>query len=112
MATNAQLTKEEVLKIAQLAHIEVSDTEAEKLRNDLSAILTFVQKLEELPVENVEPMSHVGGIPSVLREDEARVVDDDDKRRTHNMIEQFLARKDKFLRVPAIFQDKNFGSNA
>ncbi len=101
------LTKKEVLKIAQLAHIEVSEAEAEKLRTDLSAILTFVQKLEELSVEGIEPTSHVGGTPTAMREDDARIVTDKDKNRIHKMIEQFPARKENFLRVPAILKDKD-----
>lgn len=103
MQEKSQLTKEEILKVAQLAHIAMTDEEAENFQSDLSAILAFVRKLEELPIEGIDPTSHVGGIPAALRNDEARITSDKDAKRIRGMVEQFPTREDNYLQVPSVF---------
>jgi aspartyl-tRNA(Asn)/glutamyl-tRNA(Gln) amidotransferase subunit C len=48
-----------VRRIAHLARIAVADDEAEHLRNELNAILAFVEQLSEVNVEGVAPMTSV-----------------------------------------------------
>jgi aspartyl-tRNA(Asn)/glutamyl-tRNA(Gln) amidotransferase subunit C len=50
---------DDVLRIAQLAHLELSSEELETYRGQLDEILTYIDKLKELDVENVEPMAQV-----------------------------------------------------
>ena len=54
-----KITREEVLRVAELAHLELSDEETEKYRGQLDEILTYVDKLKELDVAQVEPMAQV-----------------------------------------------------
>lgn len=54
-----KITREEVLRVAQLAHLELSPDEVEMYRGQLDEILTYVGKLEQLDVSNVEPMAQV-----------------------------------------------------
>lgn len=54
-----KITREEVLRVAQLAHLELSSDEVEMYRGQLDEILTYVGKLEQLDVTNVEPMAQV-----------------------------------------------------
>jgi aspartyl-tRNA(Asn)/glutamyl-tRNA(Gln) amidotransferase subunit C len=66
------LTLEEVEHIAQLARLELSDDEKARYREQLSAILDYVAKLQELDTSEVPPMSVVFVGESHLRDDRAR----------------------------------------
>ena len=52
------ITKVEVEKIATLANLELTPEEKESLASQLSSIVTYIDKLNELDTTNVEPMSH------------------------------------------------------
>lgn len=62
----------QVQHIAALARLELSDAEREQLKQDLSHILDYFRKLDELDTSTVEPMQHVLQTQNVLREDEVR----------------------------------------
>ncbi len=64
------LTKKEVEKIAELAHLGISESEKEKFAEDLSLVLGYVQKLSEVNVEKVEPMTGGTNLESVVRKDD------------------------------------------
>lgn len=63
------LSKDEVQHIAALARIGLTDEEMEKYQKDLSAILDYFKKLQELDTENVEPVSYITGQFNVTRSD-------------------------------------------
>jgi aspartyl-tRNA(Asn)/glutamyl-tRNA(Gln) amidotransferase subunit C len=63
------LTKEEVVKIAVLARIDLSDAEIEKFQKDLSVVLDYVSELNQINVDGVEEISQVTGLVNVQRED-------------------------------------------
>jgi aspartyl-tRNA(Asn)/glutamyl-tRNA(Gln) amidotransferase subunit C len=52
-----KISRDEVLRVAGLAHLELSPEEAETYQSQLDAILTYIDKLKELDVANVEPMA-------------------------------------------------------
>ena len=54
-----KITREEVLRVAQLAHLELSAEEVEMYRGQLDEILAYIGKLEQLDVSKVEPMTQV-----------------------------------------------------
>src|SRR5271170_285723 len=54
-----KITREEVLRVAQLAHLELSPDEIELYRGQLDEILAYIGKLEQLDVSNIEPMAQV-----------------------------------------------------
>jgi aspartyl-tRNA(Asn)/glutamyl-tRNA(Gln) amidotransferase subunit C len=54
-----KITREEVLRVAELAHLGLSPEEVETYRAHLDGILTYVDKLQELDITSVEPMSQV-----------------------------------------------------
>ena len=56
-------------KISQLARLEFGKEEGERIRRDLEQILTFVEKLNDLETENVEPLVYLSDRKDVLRED-------------------------------------------
>lgn len=67
------ISREEVLAIASLARLEIQDDAVSVLAEDLSKILDYVSKLDELDTENVEPTLQVTVNCAPLRKDEPRV---------------------------------------
>lgn len=57
-----KITREDVLRVAELAHLELTDAEVELYRGQLDSILEYAEKLNQLDTTNVEPMA--GGRPS------------------------------------------------
>jgi aspartyl-tRNA(Asn)/glutamyl-tRNA(Gln) amidotransferase subunit C len=64
-----KITKEEVEHVAKLARLELSEQNKEKLTDQLSNILTYVEKMSEIDTKGVEPTSHVMDINNVMRDD-------------------------------------------
>jgi len=54
-----KISREEVLRVAELAHLELSPEEIDTYRGQLDEILSYVDKLKELDVEDIEPMAQV-----------------------------------------------------
>ena len=66
------ITKKDVEYIAGLARIHLKDDEIAKLTTNLEGILGYVEKLEKLNVDGVEPTSHALPLQNVFREDTIR----------------------------------------
>jgi aspartyl-tRNA(Asn)/glutamyl-tRNA(Gln) amidotransferase subunit C len=66
------ITREQVLHVARLARLELSEEEVERLGAQLSAILDAVSKVSELDLTDVEPMSHPLPLVNVWADDEPR----------------------------------------
>lgn len=66
-----RISKQEVEHVAKLARLELSAAEQEQLTEQLSNILTYVEKLNELDTSGIEPTSHVLDIKNVMRDDRA-----------------------------------------
>ncbi len=56
-------------KLAHLARLKFDDAEKAEIRNDLQRMIAFVEKLNELDLEGVEPLMHMTDEVNVLRED-------------------------------------------
>ncbi len=54
-----KISREDVLRVAELAHLELAEAEVESLRSQLDEILTYIDKLNELDTGAVEPMAQV-----------------------------------------------------
>jgi aspartyl-tRNA(Asn)/glutamyl-tRNA(Gln) amidotransferase subunit C len=66
------IDREQVLHVAKLARLKLTDDEVEKMTGELSNILEHVEQMEALDLEGVEPTSHVVALENVLREDVPR----------------------------------------
>ena len=66
------ITREEVLHVAKLARLELTDDEVERLTGELSAILEAVSKVSELDLSDVPPTSHPLELVNGWGEDEPR----------------------------------------
>lgn len=66
------IEREQVLHVARLCRLRLSEGEIDTLAGELSSILDHVDKLAEVDIEGVEPTSHVVPLQNVLRADEPR----------------------------------------
>jgi aspartyl-tRNA(Asn)/glutamyl-tRNA(Gln) amidotransferase subunit C len=93
------LDKTTVARIAALARIKVREADQEHLAAELSNILTWIEQLNEVPTDGVEPMTSVAHMRLPMREDK---VDDGDRR------EQILANAPQqaqgFFVVPKVVE--------
>jgi aspartyl-tRNA(Asn)/glutamyl-tRNA(Gln) amidotransferase subunit C len=67
-----RITKQDVENVAKLARLEITETEKEAFTQQLSGILSYVEKLNKLKTAGVEPTATVLGQSNVFREDQAR----------------------------------------
>ena len=65
-----QITHDDVLRLAALSSISLSDQEADELQSDISRILEYIQQLSDLDTDGVEPTYQVTDLESVWRGDE------------------------------------------
>jgi len=66
------IDREQVLHVARLARLRLSEQEVETMTGELSGILDHVDRIGKLDLEGVEPTSHVVALENVLRADEPR----------------------------------------
>lgn len=59
-------------KLAHLSRLQFSESEKKEIKNDLQKMIAFVEKLNELNLEGVEPLLHMSEEVNVLREDEVK----------------------------------------
>jgi aspartyl-tRNA(Asn)/glutamyl-tRNA(Gln) amidotransferase subunit C len=75
MASNERVAREDVQRVAELAHLELGPEEETRMQHDLNAVLGYIAQLNELDTTTVEPMAQVGevlqegSLPTVLRAD-------------------------------------------
>ena len=94
------ISREDVLHVARLSRLHLTDEEVERMREQLDAILAYIDKLRELDVEGVEPTAHAVPLVNVMRDDtlvpslsqEAALANAPD-------------RAQEFFRVPRIIED-------
>ena len=66
------IDREQVLHVAKLARLRLTDDEVERMSGELSTILEAIEQIGELDLEAVQPTSHVVDLENVLRPDEPR----------------------------------------
>lgn len=87
----------DVEHIARLARLEFSDEEKAALVHQLNEILKYVEQLNSVDTEHVEPLSHVGEMKNRLREDKVRP-----GLSTDEALQNAPAKTDKFFKVPKV----------
>jgi aspartyl-tRNA(Asn)/glutamyl-tRNA(Gln) amidotransferase subunit C len=66
------IDRDQVLHVARLARLRLTDEEVERMSAELSEILDHVERIGELDLDGVQPTSHVVDVENVLRPDEPR----------------------------------------
>jgi aspartyl-tRNA(Asn)/glutamyl-tRNA(Gln) amidotransferase subunit C len=64
------IDREQVLHVARLARLSLSDDEVQQMAGELSHVLGHIEKIAELDLDGVPPTSHVVEVPNALRPDE------------------------------------------
>lgn len=68
----SKIAAEDVEYVAGLAQLRLDDAAKERLTKEMGDILHYMDKLNELDTDNIEPMMHAMAITNVFREDEVR----------------------------------------
>ncbi len=92
-----KISKEEVKHIAMLSRLELNEEEIGVYQEQLSRILDYIEKLNEIDTALVEPTSHVIELKNVFREDNVKNSISRDEA-----LKNAPAPADKFFRVPKI----------
>jgi aspartyl-tRNA(Asn)/glutamyl-tRNA(Gln) amidotransferase subunit C len=95
------LSREEILKISELAHIKLADDEIETFRHQMSSVLEYVDRLAEVDVKGIEPAAHITGVSNVLRDD---VVMPTDAATRKALLDSAPAREGDLIKVKAVFK--------
>lgn len=66
----SKLSRDDVLKLAKLSRLKLSDDEIQKFQNELSEILEYVEKLNAVDTIGLQPTYQVTGLTNVMRTDE------------------------------------------
>jgi aspartyl-tRNA(Asn)/glutamyl-tRNA(Gln) amidotransferase subunit C len=94
------ITPEDVEHVARLARLALSEAEKRQMRDELGSILAYIDTLQALDTEGVEPTAHVLPVVNVMREDEPRPC-----LPAETMLANAPDRRDAFVRVPRIIED-------
>lgn len=92
------LSKDDIKKCAKLARIELTEAEEDKFLTQLSSILGYFEKLNELDLEGVEPIYQVTGQKNVFREDEVT-----NPSRQTDMLRNAPEQEGGFIKVKSVF---------
>lgn len=92
----ANIISDETMEyVGILAKLELSEEEREQAKEDMSRMLDYIDQLNELDTEGVEPMSHIFPLHNVFRED---VVTNGDRR--EEILKNAPGQKDGMFKVP------------
>jgi aspartyl-tRNA(Asn)/glutamyl-tRNA(Gln) amidotransferase subunit C len=99
-----KIDKAQVSKVAKLARLELVEGEIEEFTVQLSAILDYMGKMNELDTTDVEPLAHCLPISNVFRNDSIK-----DSLGTEKTLANAPQRDEEFFKVPKIL-DESSGS--
>jgi aspartyl-tRNA(Asn)/glutamyl-tRNA(Gln) amidotransferase subunit C len=94
------ISRQDVEHVARLSRLALSDAEVERMREQLSGILAYIDTLRALDTAGVEPTSHAVPLVNVMRDDEPRPCLSQDEA-----LVNAPDRSDVFFRVPRIIED-------
>lgn len=92
------ITREDVLHLAELSNISLSEEQIEPLIRDLGNIVNYFSQLDELNTENVEPTYQCFDMQNVWRED---VIEDFEAKRD-DLLALTVEREDNQIKVPKV----------
>ncbi len=94
----SKLSREDVLKLARLARLRLSDEEVDKFRSELTAILSYVEQLQAIELDDYEPTYQVTGLTNVTRPDVVRQYQADAEALLNNLPD----RQDDYIKVKRV----------
>ncbi len=92
------ITRDDIQKLAGLSNLHLSDDEILSLQGDLKAVLQYVEQLDQLNTEDVQPAYQVTGLQNIVRDD--TVAEDNVNRET--LLALAPDTKDNQIKVPKV----------
>jgi len=97
-----KIDEAQVRRVAVLGRLELSDQEVSQFSAQLSAIFEYIEKLNELDTDSVEPLAHCLPVHNVFREDVPRPSLSND-----DVLANAPEREDEYFKVPKILDDNS-----
>jgi aspartyl-tRNA(Asn)/glutamyl-tRNA(Gln) amidotransferase subunit C len=94
-----RIDRAQVQYVAQLARLDLTPEEETELIEHFDKVLTYMEKLNQLNTDNVEPTAHAVEVPGPLREDVVTNHADTDA-----LLQNAPGREDDFFKVPKIIE--------
>ncbi len=91
--------KEDIKKIANLAYIKIEDAEMEGIEQKFNQVLKYVSIIEELDLDDVEPMTHVNEDYNIWREDETK-----ESFSLEETLKNAPKHNEQFFKVPKVLE--------
>ncbi|MFA5954857.1 MAG: Asp-tRNA(Asn)/Glu-tRNA(Gln) amidotransferase subunit GatC [Patescibacteria group bacterium] len=95
------LTREDIVHIAKLARLELSEQEIARYQGELSKILDYIGELQQVDTTGVEATAQVTGLTNRLAEDKIQPVDE---ARRQRLVDAFPLREGDYLKVKTVFE--------
>ena len=97
-----KIDEAQVRKVAKLSRLELTDAEVDEFTGQLSAILDYVEKMNELDTDGIEPLAHCLPVSNVFREDCVK-----ESLGTEKTLANAPQRDGDFFKVPKILDDSS-----
>ena len=95
-----RITSDEVKKVAQLARLELNESEIHEHSKQLEKILDYIKELEKINTENITCTTRAIEVVNVVRKDEKK-----DYENPEQLIDLAPSRENKFFKVPKIINE-------
>ncbi len=102
MSKSAEPRKIDARYVADLARIEITDEEAERYGKQLDDVLEYVELLQKLKIDHIEPTAHATPRHNVTRLDQT----EPSMHRKQMLANAPATAENKFIRVPAVIEDE------
>jgi aspartyl-tRNA(Asn)/glutamyl-tRNA(Gln) amidotransferase subunit C len=99
---NETISEQQVRHVAKLARLKLNDDEVRMFTRQLGDILSYVEKLNELDTDNVEPTAHAAPLKNVFREDKAK-----EGIGVEAILKNAPSRDGSFFTVPKVLGDSS-----
>ena len=100
------LDKQEVLAIAELADLELSDEEVEKFSVQLSDVLDMFKKIDDIDLKDIEETSQITDLANISRKDEIKCKEDRTCCTTDELLRNVPDRDGNLIIVPKVLEGK------
>jgi aspartyl-tRNA(Asn)/glutamyl-tRNA(Gln) amidotransferase subunit C len=101
MSDQNKLSRDEVMKVAKLACLTISEPEVARVTEKFNSILGYVDRLQSVNVEGVDAMSHVHGATNVFRADELKP-----SMSVQDLLSIAPSSSGRFIKVPIVIDDE------
>ena len=101
-----RISSDEVKKVAQLARLELNESEINQHAEQLEKILEYIKQLEKINTEDIPCTTRAIEVVNVLRKDEKK-----DYENSEELLDLAPSRENQFFKVPKIISEKWIDNN-